>query len=93
MAFEIRDLMIDVLPQRAGRGGLWASCTDVTDVTDSECPEPSCGPQCQPHSHCGPVTRPGPPKPPKPGPEGTLAAPAGLLLLRQQLRQTLSRQL
>jgi hypothetical protein len=86
MAFEIQDLMVDVIPG-TGRAPLWATCPTATMIK-SECADPSCGGQCKPHSHCGPVTRPEPQ--PEPRPDEPIAAPAGLLLLRQQLRQTLA---
>jgi hypothetical protein len=77
MAFKIHDLLIDVLPQSDGR-----TCHHNTDIP-SECQEPSCA-DCRPHSHCPPPSK------HRPEPEGVHAA--GLLLLRRQLHEALSRQ-
>lgn len=85
MAFKIQDLSIHLTPA-AGRTVMWATCPDVTDIK-SDCPTPSCGPQCEPHS-CGTPSQ----RPPKPRPTGARTAPAGLLMLRRQLHETLSRE-
>jgi hypothetical protein len=82
MAFRIQDLSIQLTPA-TGRTVMWATCPDITDIK-SDCPTPSCGPQCKPHS-CGEPSH----RPPKP-PSGIRTAPAGLLLLRLQLHETLA---
>ena len=85
MAFKIQDLMIDVMP---GGGAIrWADTTQPPPGT--LCGNPTCNepPQCPPPS-CKPPSRHDPPGGPKP-PEAR-TAPAGLLRLRQELRQTLA---
>ncbi|HYG62616.1 MAG TPA: hypothetical protein VEL74_08530 [Thermoanaerobaculia bacterium] len=82
MAFKIRDLMIDVLP--AGDDLPDGRPCHRDSFRPSECHDPSCA-DCKPHSHCAPPSR------LQPEPEGTYAA--SLPLLREQLRQTLARQI
>jgi hypothetical protein len=76
MAFKIQDLMVDVVPggEAIRRADTIIQCQNCNSQTQP-CPHPS----CKGKSHH-----------PPPKPKEVHTVPAGLFLLRQQLRQTLS---
>lgn len=85
MAFRIQDLLIDVMPEGEAIRR-WAD-TIICPIDSAQCFAAS-DQQCQPAPSCKEPSHKGPR--PKPKPEEIHTVPAGLLLLRQQLRHTLS---
>ena len=92
MAFDSRDLMINLPSAESAGLGYQLTCKPLSPMQpgdDKGKPKPPCpAPSCQNST--------GGPKPPlKPGPKRGRSdkTAAGLLALRQQLRQTLAREL